>query len=455
MQSVGSVASFRKLTPAMVASQKLAMANDIVKTTKSEVAMALKKAAPALGIDGTTYHILDILIGLTAAEDWSQDRRPLVAISNEKLAEYVSRSSRTVVRSLRRLVEAGVLAYKDSPTGRRYIYRAGEDRQIERGYGLDFSPARQRLAELKQIGAEFAARLAQEKEAKRTISRLSRAMADLFRLAHLEELEVSEIASAFNELMDQPMGVVDRAEALIMLHELLVARFEDNDMAADKGTVDRNEADVFFDRKSKMSCAEDTNVTPYNNTTSQGSWIKSKKQLNRSNDAYINTNKSGYTRFEMAPEEEPKSETRARPQTQSKAESLNWSEHVDPHESEPFSPLLSEVSLGLISSATAETQAAIGLDLSSWSSLIDASDDMRLLIGLSQKGWFDARNRVGDYTASAVLITTVEKALRDPESIARPAGYFRACVDRAIDGKLALHRTLFGLAASGSSAADS
>lgn len=454
MQSVGSVASFRKLTPAMVASQKLAMANDIVKTTKSEVAMALKKAAPALGIDGTTYHILDILIGLTAAEDWSQDRRPLVAISNEKLAEYVSRSSRTVVRSLRRLVEAGVLAYKDSPTGRRYIYRAGEDRQIERGYGLDFSPARQRLTELKQIGAEFAARLAQEKEAKRTISRLSRAMADLFRLASLEELEVSEITSAFNELMDQPMSVVDRAEALTMLHELLVARFDMSETPMEKGDADVAEHDVFFDRNSEMSCTEDNDVTPYNNTTSQDSWKKSKQQRNASNDASINTSKSGYTRFEMAPEKEPKSETRATSQKLSKAESLNWSEHVDPHESDQFSPLLSEVSLGLISSATAETQAAIGLDLSSWSSLIDASDDMRLLIGLSQKGWFDARKRVGDYTASAVLITTVEKALRDPESIARPAGYFRACVDRAIDGKLALHRTLFGLAASGSSVAD-
>ncbi|KZK88368.1 hypothetical protein PsAD46_02326 [Pseudovibrio sp. Ad46] len=416
--------------------------------------MALKKAAPALGIDGTTYHILDILIGLTAAEDWSQDRRPLVAISNEKLAEYVSRSSRTVVRSLRRLVEAGVLAYKDSPTGRRYIYRAGEDRQIERGYGLDFSPARQRLTELKQIGTEFAARLAQEKEAKRTISRLSRAMADLFRLASLEELEVSEIASAFNELMDQPMGVVDRSEALTMLHELLVARFDMSETPTEKGDADVAEHDVFFDRNSEMSCAEDNDVTPYNNTTSQDSWKKSKQQRNASNDASINTSKSGYTRFEMAPEKEPESEIRATSQKLSKAESLNWSEHVDPHQSEQFSPLLSEVSLGLISSATAETQAAIGLDLSSWSSLIDASDDMRLLIGLSQKGWFDARKRVGDYTASAVLITTVEKALRDPESIARPAGYFRACVDRAIDGKLALHRTLFGLAASGSSAAD-
>ena len=452
MQSVGSVASFRKLTPAMVASQKLAMANDIVKTTKSEVAMALKKAAPALGIDGTTYHILDILIGLTAAEDWSQDRRPLVAISNEKLAEYVSRSSRTVVRSLRRLVEAGVLAYKDSPTGRRYIYRAGEDRQIERGYGLDFSPARQRLDELKQIGAEFAARLAQEKEAKRTVSRLSRAMTDLFRLAAHEELDISEIARAFNELMDQPMGIVERAEALTMLHELLVARFETAEDTSEKGGAELQESAVFFEEKSKMSCTADKDVIPYNNTTFQDSWIKSKQQ-HASHDAFININKSGYTEFEMAPEKDPKSETRAISQTSGKTESLNWSEHADPYKNDQFSPLLSEVSLGLLGSATHETQGALGLDLSSWSSLIDSSDDMRLLIGLSQKGWFDARNRVGDYTAAAVLITTVEKALRDPESIARPAGYFRACIDRAVDGKLALHRTLFGLAASGGSAA--
>lgn len=414
--------------------------------------MALKKAAPALGIDGTTYHILDILIGLTAAEDWSQDRRPLVAISNEKLAEYVSRSSRTVVRSLRRLVEAGVLAYKDSPTGRRYIYRAGEDRQIERGYGLDFSPARQRLRELKQIGAEFAARLAQEKEAKRTVSRLSRAMTDLFRLASIEDLDISEIARAFDELMEQPMGVVERAEALTMLHELLVAQFDSEETPAEKGSSEGAKHSEFFDKNTEMSCTQDTDVTPYNNTTSQDSCSKSKYQWNASNDTSINTNKSGYTEFKIAPEQEQKSETRATDRTLSKPEPLNWSEHVDPHDSDQFSPLLSEVSLGLLSSATVETQSTLGLDLTSWNSLIETCDDMRLLIGLSEKGWFDARNRVGDYTASAVLITTVEKALRDPQSIARPAGYFRACIDRAVDGKLALHRTLFGLAASGSAA---
>ncbi|SDQ18307.1 plasmid replication protein RepC [Pseudovibrio sp. Tun.PSC04-5.I4] len=450
MQPVGSVASFRKLTPAMVASQKLAMANDIVKTTKSEVAMALKKAAPALGVDGTTYHILDILIGLTAAEDWSQNRRPLVAISNEKLAEYVCRSTRTVVRSLRKLVEAGVLAYKDSPTGRRFIYRAGEDRQIQRGYGLDFSPARQRVVELKKLGAEFAARLAKEKEAKRTVSRLSRAIEDLLRLAAYEQVDVEEITDAVGLLNDQAMGIADRAEAMTMLHELLVSKFDSPDMEHEGGSEVQPEYVVFSKQNEEMSCAQDIDVIPYNNTTNQDSWIKSKQPLNVSHDPYSKTRKSNSARFKDALEQNRKSEISARPTDSTQLDPSDWIEHEGPHEKDQFSPLFSEVSLGLLTGATPETQGALGLELNSWATLIDAADDLRLLIGLSPKGWFDAQARVGDYVAAAVLITTVEKALRNPESIARPAGYFRACIDRAVDGKLALHRTLFGLSSSSS-----
>ncbi|KZL18618.1 hypothetical protein PsAD2_02559 [Pseudovibrio axinellae] len=432
----------------MVASQKLAMANDIVKTTKSEVAMALKKAAPALGIDGTTYHILDILIGLTAAEDWGQNRRPLVAISNEKLAEYVCRSTRTVVRSLRKLVEAGVLAYKDSPTGRRFIYRAGEKREIERGYGLDFSPSRQRVAELKKLGADFAARLAKEKEAKRTVSRLSRAIEDLIRLAAYEQMDIEEIIDAVGLLSDQAMGIVERAEAMTMLHELLVGKFEGMGSGAEEGQQEMSEVDVFFDRNEEMSCAPDTDVTPYNNTTNQDSWKTSNKHRNASNDAFLIMTKSDKAGLNLALEEETKSETRARASTPKQADPSQWNEHLQPQKAEQLSPMLSEVSLGLICEATTQVQHTLGLELNSWTSLVESADDLRMLIGLSPKGWQEARGRVGDYMAAAVLITTVEKALRDPENIARPAGYFRACIDRAVDGKLALHRTLFGLSAS-------
>ncbi|MDN3722405.1 replication initiation protein RepC [Roseibium salinum] len=40
-----------------------------------------------------------------------------------------------------------------------------------------------------------------------------------------------------------------------------------------------------------------------------------------------------------------------------------------------------------------------------------------------------------------------KKALRDPDRINSPGGYFRAMVDRAVEGKLALAKSLFGLAA--------
>ncbi len=128
---------------------------------------------------------------------------------------------------------------------------------------------------------------------------------------------------------------------------------------------------IFFNENTEMSCTPDTNVTLYYNTTSQDSCLKSNYKRNASKDASIITNKSGKPEFEMAPEKEPKSEIRATDRTLGKPEPSDWSEHVDPQESEQFSPLLSEVSLGLLSSATAETQSTLGLDLSSWNSLIE------------------------------------------------------------------------------------
>ncbi|MGH0004784.1 plasmid replication protein RepC, partial [Pseudovibrio ascidiaceicola] len=252
MQAQSTTASFRKLTPSMLASQQLAMANDIVKTTKAEVALALKKAAPALGITGTTYHILDILIGLTAADDWKQDHRPLVAISNEKLSEYVCRSTRTVTRSLKKLVEAGILSYRDSPTGRRYIHRDGPKNgklgDIQRGFGLDFSPARQRVHELKEIGAAFAQKLQAQKDAKRTITRLTRSLKDLFELAQHEGISCSNMAKAHSNLQEKKFEVVSYAEALTALYEC-----------------------VQLEIHSKMSIAGDINALPYNHTNSQDS----------------------------------------------------------------------------------------------------------------------------------------------------------------------------------------
>ncbi|KZL24231.1 plasmid replication protein RepC [Pseudovibrio sp. Ad37] len=422
-----SVAPFRKLTPAMLASQRLAMANDIVKTTKSEVAMALKKAAPALGIDGTTYHILDILIGLTAAEDWQQSRRPLVAISNEKLAEYVSRSKRTVVRSLRRLVEAGVLAYKDSPTGRRYIYRRGEERVIEHGYGLDFSPARQQLKKLKRIGNEFAERLKHEKDARRTNSQLRRALEDLRLLAKQEGVDFEEIARVHNQIEQQGYDLLEKAEALTLLHEQALILFEGQSEEVNLADDETSRLSSRIVHSEQMTTTGVIDVTPYNNTTHQDSNL-SKNRRRSSKDDHSKSPSLAKGSTKMALEKNGLSKFGAKTPV-----------------SDGFTSALSEVSLGLLQSATREAQETLEFELSSWGALELVCRKMRLLVGLSEAGWEDARAKVGPYLAGAVLITTVEKTLRVPQSISRPAGYFRACIDRAIDGKLMLHKTLFGL----------
>ena len=69
MTEITSVASFRRVTPGIVASARLAMANDVPDISKSEIALLLKRAAPVLGIDGTAYHVMDILLGLSRADD--------------------------------------------------------------------------------------------------------------------------------------------------------------------------------------------------------------------------------------------------------------------------------------------------------------------------------------------------------------------------------------------------
>jgi replication initiation protein RepC len=88
----------------------------------------------------------------------------------------------------------------------------------------------------------------------------------------------------------------------------------------------------------------------------------------------------------------------------------------------------------------------ISIQFDSWTTLSRSGEIMRRMIGLSEAGWADGKAKVGSYAAAAILATVLEKSLREPDQITRPGGYFRAMIDRALDGKLNLERSLFGLA---------
>jgi len=411
MLEITSISPFRRVTPGIVASAKLAMADDVPDTSKGEIALLLKRAAPVLGIDGTTYHVMDILLGLSRADDWKGRGRPIVAISNAKLAQYTMRSERTIIRCLRKLVEIGIAAYRDSSTGRRFVNRDTQG-NISLGFGIDFTPSRVRLEELKLVVEQYHAKLAKALADKRDIVRLSRAIADIYKAfpdqpntweSHLADLDALGLEPA------------KRADAYRAAHAKLVQSM----------TLDCPPP--------SLSCEGDIHVTPYTYTIHKSYSMSNDPQPTSIENPVLETGNTAASVLQLVP---PSSQDdKASPLIENNQER----EAVQ-------AKALSSVSIGLLQVACRESQLLTRIKFASWSELGKAGDTLRRMIGLSETVWLDARCRVGLFAASAIVATVLEKSIRDPEQISRPNGYFRAMVDRAMVGKLNLERSLFGLA---------
>ncbi|MBB4440267.1 MULTISPECIES: plasmid replication protein RepC [Rhizobium] len=412
MTEATAIASFRRVSPAILASARMAMANDIPDTSKSEISLLLKKAAPILGIDGTTYHVLDILLGLSRADDWKGGGRPIVAISNAKLAEYTLRSERTVTRCLRRIVEAGIAAYRDSPTGRRFVYR-DSDGMVASGFGLDFTPARVRLAEIRESVENYQRELKASQDARRAVTRVSRAIIDACE-AFPEKADIWR--SAAQAIID---GVADRAEQASGLESIHAEVLE----YAEERFQEHN-----------MSCAGDISVTSIINTTPKN--LSDSNGRTRSHERDIISTNDG-SAVEMAYENKPQA---AAGDMQSRLPL------VETTVGDIQGAVLATVPVGLLQVGCRAAQECVSVEFDGWSDVVGAAEMMRRMIGLSEAAWVDGVGRVGRYAASAILATVLEKSLRDPELIAKPGGYFRAMVDRAVDGSLHLSKSLHGLA---------
>ncbi|NEJ23921.1 plasmid replication protein RepCa2 [Rhizobium leguminosarum] len=413
MTEATAIASFRRVSPAILASARMAMANDIPDTSKSEISLLLKKAAPILGIDGTTYHVLDILLGLSRADDWKGAGRPIVAISNAKLAEYTLRSERTVTRCLRRIVEAGIAAYRDSPTGRRFVYRDNAG-MVASGFGLDFTPARVRLAEIRESVENYQRELKASQDARRAVTRFSRAIIDACE-AFPEKADIWR--SAAQAIIDAVAGRAEQASGLESLHAEILEYAE------------------YRFQEHNMSCEGDISVTSIINTTPKN--LSDSNQRTRSNERDIIS--ADGSAVEVAYENKPEA---AAGDMQSR---LRQAEKTV---GDIQGAVLAAVPVGLLQVGCRAAQECVSVEFDGWSDVVGAAEMMRRMIGLSEAAWVDGVGRVGRYAASAILATVLEKSLRDPELIAKPGGYFRAMVDRAVDGSLHLSKSLYGLAES-------
>ncbi|KZK96707.1 hypothetical protein PsAD5_02426 [Pseudovibrio sp. Ad5] len=355
-----AITRFRRLNAAALASQQLASSPLPSQVNKSTLSNVVKRVCPALGVTGTAYHVLDILLGLVKEDDLGEGRSPVVAISNIKLANYVCRSERSVIRAIKKLVEAGLLAYRDSGNGRRFVNSRGE------AYGLDLTPACKRLPELRKQAEAYKVRL----EAERALKRRSRGL-------------VRSINDACAELSDQGNSI--KADEYC---QRIIAIMETSQSLSDKT---RFLEDLY--------------------------------------EEVLSATATGFSQYEVEPDipDKPVDPVPA----------LSSIENVRSRES--------NISIEVLVRAIPMTIENFIPSVRSWKELRGEADILRLAIGLSEHAWKKAIHELGLNLAAACLAVVVEKVLREPDKLTRPAGYFNGMVAKAQLGELHLDKTVWGL----------
>lgn len=120
---------------------------------KKRAVLAFNKVSSLLGLHAQAIQLMNCLLSFTRDCDWEADSRPLAWPDNQRLMDELNTSLATVKRTLRRLAETGLIAFKDSPSGRRVGRRNPHSGRIEveRSYGIDLAPLGIRTPDLEAM----------------------------------------------------------------------------------------------------------------------------------------------------------------------------------------------------------------------------------------------------------------------------------------------------------------
>ena len=156
MSNINQPSGWRKATAGLAVAEQHAQAGERTAVPKTQAFVAVKRVGAHIGLKAGDMMLLDTLGAFTQAQDWEEGQRPIVWASNAYLMEQTGFSLSALKRHARRLAEIGVIAFRDSPNGKRWGHRDAEGRIIE-AYGFDLSPLSARVEEFQQLHAELKA----------------------------------------------------------------------------------------------------------------------------------------------------------------------------------------------------------------------------------------------------------------------------------------------------------
>jgi len=398
---------WRKPTPGLQRAEQFAQAGEQMAVPKARAIVAVKKVAVALGLKAQDMLLLDTFAAVTQPQDWEEGRRPIVWASNNFLIEQTGFALTTLRRHIRRLSEAGVIAMKDSPNGKRWG-RRDRDGVIVEAYGFDLSPLAARTEEFEALHAQREAERAECAGLRNAITVTRRMIR-----AQIEQALDSGLSGPWAELKD----------AFAAMMRALPKRGE---RAGGLGRYLTGLRDLMRAVERSVAACEDAPQVEQQCDQLAGQEAEPAPRGPENGTHIQTTNKP---EFVICNRPEPRQATPDAPEGQG----------CDRAENRP------EMALSTLISACptfAEMAQGLGGRLRNWTDLHRAAARLRPMVGISEEAWNTANAVLGPVQAAMSVALILDKTTAG--DIRSPGGYLLGLVQRAQAGELHLSRSIHG-----------
>ena len=352
---------------------------------KWELLRELSKAQAAFGVSERDLTVLQGLLSFFPDDALGGNAEMVVFPSNKAICERLNgMPCSTMRRHLARLVEAGLLQRRDSPNGKRYVRKHGEDRVA---FGFDLSPLYCQSEEIAR--AAVAVREAEER-VRRLREVVSLMRRDLAALAEFGD-EIQPGLGFWDQLRDKAA---------------LTARALRRKLSIEDLAAYRADLEALLDQARNIIDGPETEEMNTNDAHSERH--------------HHNSNKES---IDLEPALEKSGAAAGVPDVDRDEPVADVDEQDTRH--------LPKIPLHLVIAACPSLKTFYQGEIRHWHQLFDAACHVRPAMGISASAWEEAQRFMGPEQASIVVAAMLERFA----DIRSPGGYLRALTAKAAAGE--------------------
>ncbi len=423
---MGRPTGWRKVSANLAVTEQLAKTGERIAVPKTEAFVAVKRVGAYIGLKATDLMLLDTLGAFTQLQDWEERRRPIVWASNAYLMEQTGFSLSALKRHARRLAEVGVIAFKDSPNGKRWGHRNPDGHIIE-AYGFDLSPMAARVDEFTELFERIQAERALCQRLKRQITVARRMIR-----ARIEAALQSALSGAWARYLERFEGLLaklPRANTGSETLQQVLGWFQDLQQRVERAYLTAVRADDLVEetvntdaqmmKKTQEMDPKEVNLEPHILTTNQLIPVIRNCSENEQAAGVVSNSptvrpveRSGSQEVEGVESKKPRGvAVDVRTVMQACPEFAYWARNMSGY-------------------------------LRDWGDLYRIAGDLKKIIGVSDHAWLAAQEVMGKQVAAAAMALVFDKHAKG--EIVSAGGYLRGMTEKAGAGELHLERSFYG-----------